>query len=82
LTETARCGIQGTRAKKFLSFHNPNLVVNADSEQVIVASCARRDAGQEGIRGIFLGIECGALAAFIVDDRYAPKIHVALLLRA
>src|SRR4029453_10541664 len=33
------------RRQIILITHNPNLVVNADSEQVIVASCARRETG-------------------------------------
>jgi len=33
------------RRQIILITHNPNLVVNADSEQVIVASCARRENG-------------------------------------
>lgn len=33
------------RRQIILITHNPNLVVNADSEQVIIASCARRDDG-------------------------------------
>jgi energy-coupling factor transporter ATP-binding protein EcfA2 len=33
------------RRQIILITHNPNLVVNADSEQVIIASCARRDSG-------------------------------------
>jgi len=34
-----------TRRQIILITHNPNLVVNGDSEQVIVASCDRRDNG-------------------------------------
>lgn len=34
-----------TRRQIILITHNPNLVVNADSEQVIVANCARRPNG-------------------------------------
>lgn len=34
-----------TRRQILLITHNPNLVVNADSEQVIVASCERRPNG-------------------------------------
>jgi hypothetical protein len=34
-----------TRRQIILITHNPNLVVNADSEQVIVASCSRRADG-------------------------------------
>jgi predicted ATPase len=34
-----------TRRQIILITHNPNLVVNADSEQVIIARCERRDAG-------------------------------------
>lgn len=34
-----------TRRQIILISHNPNLVVNADSEQVIVATCTRRDDG-------------------------------------
>jgi hypothetical protein len=34
-----------TRRQIILITHNPNLVVNADSEQVIVASCARQSNG-------------------------------------
>ncbi len=34
-----------TRRQILLITHNPNLVVNADSEQVIVASASRRDTG-------------------------------------
>src|SRR5437899_7978310 len=34
-----------TRRQIILITHNPNLVVNGDSEQVIVASCARRENG-------------------------------------
>jgi predicted ATPase len=34
-----------TRRQVILITHNPNLVVNADSEQVIVASCERRSNG-------------------------------------
>lgn len=33
------------RRQIILITHNPNLVVNADSEQVIIATCARRDDG-------------------------------------
>jgi putative AbiEii toxin of type IV toxin-antitoxin system/AAA domain-containing protein len=33
------------RRQIILITHNPNLVVNADSEQVIIASCVRRDDG-------------------------------------
>jgi ABC-type cobalamin/Fe3+-siderophores transport system ATPase subunit len=34
-----------TRRQIVLITHNPNLVVNADSEQVIVARCERRESG-------------------------------------
>lgn len=34
-----------TRRQIILITHNPNLVVNGDSEQVIVASASRREAG-------------------------------------
>ena len=34
-----------TRRQIILITHNPNLVVNADSEQIIVASCDRRENG-------------------------------------
>lgn len=34
-----------TRRQIILITHNPNLVVNADSEQIIVASCERRENG-------------------------------------
>ena len=34
-----------TRRQIILITHNPNLVVNADSEQVLVASCKRRENG-------------------------------------
>jgi energy-coupling factor transporter ATP-binding protein EcfA2 len=34
-----------TRRQIILITHNPNLVVNADSEQVIVAACTRREGG-------------------------------------
>jgi energy-coupling factor transporter ATP-binding protein EcfA2 len=34
-----------TRRQIILISHNPNLVVNADSEQVIVATCTRREDG-------------------------------------
>ena len=33
------------RRQILLITHNPNLVVNADSEQVIIATCARREGG-------------------------------------
>jgi hypothetical protein len=34
-----------TRRQVILITHNPNLVVNADSEQVLVATCVRQDSG-------------------------------------
>ena len=34
-----------TRRQILLITHNPNLVVNADSEQVIIAACDRREGG-------------------------------------
>lgn len=34
-----------TRRQIILITHNPNLVINADSEQVIVANCTRRPSG-------------------------------------
>ena len=33
------------RRQIILITHNPNLVVNADSEQVIIATCTRREGG-------------------------------------
>ncbi|NOX39271.1 MAG: ATP-binding protein, partial [Alphaproteobacteria bacterium] len=42
---TAYFNTAKTRRQIILITHNPNLVVNADSEQVIVATAARRDNG-------------------------------------
>lgn len=44
------------RRQIILITHNPNLVVNADSEQVVIASCARRDDGLPYITYV-----CGSL---------------------
>lgn len=44
------------RRQIILITHNPNLVVNADSEQIIVASCTRRNTGLPCI-----GYESGSL---------------------
>lgn len=41
-----------TRRQIILIGHNPNLVVNADSEQVIVATCTRREDGLPKISAI------------------------------
>jgi energy-coupling factor transporter ATP-binding protein EcfA2 len=38
------------RRQIILITHNPNLVVNADSEQIIIANCIRRDDGLPHIR--------------------------------
>lgn len=45
-----------TRRQIILITHNPNLVVNGDSEQVIVASCDRRENGLPHIT-----YQCGSL---------------------
>ena len=42
---TAYFKLAKTRRQILLITHNPNLVVNADSEQVIVATCGRRQGG-------------------------------------
>ena len=52
------------RRQVILITHNPNLVVNADSEQLIIADCARRESGLPHIT-----YEMGALE----NDR--PKDH-------
>ena len=43
--------------------HNPNLVVNADSEQVIVATCERRNNGLRGITYTAGALEIPAIRA-------------------
>ncbi|MDH5179491.1 MAG: hypothetical protein OEZ39_05560 [Gammaproteobacteria bacterium] len=45
-----------SRRQIILITHNPNLVVNGDSEQVIIATCARRDSGLP-----YITYEAGAL---------------------
>jgi len=53
-----------TRRQIILITHNPNLVVNADSEQVIVATCARRENGLPHIT-----YQSGALENISPEDK-------------
>ena len=53
-----------TRRQIILITHNPNLVVNADSEQIIVATAARRDNGLPHIT-----YQSGALENNTPDDQ-------------
>jgi len=46
-----------TRRQIVLITHNPNLVINADSEQVIVANCERREDGLPHIRYVSGSLE-------------------------
>jgi hypothetical protein len=52
------------RRQIVLITHNPNLVVNGDSEQVIVATCDRREFGLPYIR-----YQSGALENVVPEDR-------------
>ncbi|HEV3275560.1 MAG TPA: hypothetical protein VG860_01985, partial [Terriglobia bacterium] len=53
-----------TRRQILLITHNPNLVVNGDSEQIIVASCDRRENGLPHIT-----YHSGSLENSIPEDR-------------
>jgi energy-coupling factor transporter ATP-binding protein EcfA2 len=46
-----------TRRQIVLITHNPNLVINADSEQVIVANCERREDGLPHISYVYGSLE-------------------------
>ena len=63
--------IAKTRRQVILITHNPNLVVNGDSEQVIVASCDRLENGLPHIKYQSGSLETTLQKKALLDSRYA-----------